>query len=148
MPASGTPASMQHDGAVSPQLSRQFPPQPWGVQHVLVAETHSCEPAHAHCIVSPQLSVLATPHEVPQGLVGVQQTCWAVHTLPEPQDVGHWTESPQLSVAFVLHLLPHAAELLGAQQPPSGRQTSTMGFAHAARPSNPQLSRWPQLFMV
>jgi hypothetical protein len=94
---------------------------------------------HAHCTVWPQLFVIATPQAPLQGSTGVQHACWA-QTRPEPHELGHCTWRPQLSVANVPHWLPHAAELLGEQHPPSDRHTCWSGCAQRPRPSNPQLT--------
>jgi hypothetical protein len=66
---------MQHCAFGRPQLSRQFPPHPFGVQQVPDCE-HSALPVHAHDTICPQLSTRCTLHALPQTSVGVQHDSW------------------------------------------------------------------------
>jgi hypothetical protein len=75
MPASGAPASTQHEAAATPQLSMQLALHPCGTQHVLLAR-HSAPAGHPHCTVCPQLFTCVTPQAPAQGSVGVQHELW------------------------------------------------------------------------
>jgi hypothetical protein len=57
------------------------------------------------------------------------------------------TLCPQLFVAVVPHLPPHAMALSGAQHVPSAMQISLLD-AQAAEPVGPQATSWPQLFII
>jgi hypothetical protein len=104
------------------------PPQTFGATHV-----------SAHATTCPQLLV-ADPQALPAHVVvigsGTQQAV-PTHTCPLGQVAGHPTVWPQLLTTFSLHLLAHAAALLGVQHASFDSQTSP-AFAQACDPDPPQ----------
>jgi hypothetical protein len=116
-----------------------------GLQSHVLASLHM-PPSHPpQSIESPQLSVVKPQRSVHHVAcaTGVQHVC-ELQTPPSPQ--AHITLSPQVSVSFTPHRLPHVtASAGGVQQVPPSSQTS-VECSQLAVPSTPQPTIWLQLF--
>jgi hypothetical protein len=110
LPASGT-ITGQQELFFWPQLSRQLPPQPLGVQQAPLRQTPLFGHVCGQGTDSPQLSVTVTWHLPPHAVVssGVQHVSLERQYSPEVHSVEFWT--PQLTARLQLlsadaHCLP------------------------------------------